>query len=402
MDIYKLLRTFPSFVKPSYETAIHKKGIPVYDIGVAIPYGKRAFLWCTNFNNKDIVCIVEYGRNQKLQDNVHFISLQVPKEFYFGTIVSGYLLDDEELYHNQKIFLGDDIFMFKGYEFGNPFPTTIQKKMIPFIDFFRELPNNMSFPYSIHSIAMWEIDHENNHLPFQLKNEIGYVIKCTQYRCSKKVLPHLNRTTSEFQSMSTGEDIHPNNVTNIWSKATSSLPIWNLKLNSLVYKRNCLFWVKADITFDVYYLYASSNVLYQCALIPDHKTSVYMNSLFRNIPENDCLDKVEESDSEDEFENIQDTKYLKNDTFILMECRFHRKFRKWIPMQHKMNENYLGKYVPIIEDLVYSDNDVIPNQNSHKNYNRNHNNHHHKNYNNNNNNNYNYNNRNKRYNNNKI
>jgi hypothetical protein len=82
-----------------------------------------------------------------------------------------------------------------------------------------------------------------------------------------------------------------------------------------------------------------------------------MNSLFRNIPENTCLDKVEESDDEDDFENIQETKYVDLDRKILMECKFDPKFRRWIPLRPIYeNQRELSAYVPTVEEFVYTTN----------------------------------------------
>ena len=47
-----------------------------------------------------------------------------------------------------------------------------------------------------------------------------------------------------------------------------------------------------------------------------------MNSLFRNIKENIDLDKLEESDDEDEFENISDDKYVDLNKSFKMKCIF--------------------------------------------------------------------------------
>ena len=77
-------------------------------------------------------------------------------------------------------------------------------------------------------------------------------------------------------------------------------------LSSQSFKR--LFLVKATICDDIYILYTKhKNELQQHAspIISDYKTSIFMNKLFRNIKENDDLDKLEESDDEEEFENIQ-------------------------------------------------------------------------------------------------
>jgi hypothetical protein len=69
------------------------------------------------------------------------------------------------------------------------------------------------------------------------------------------------------------------------------------------------------------------------AYIPNYKTSVMMNSLFRKIRENRNLDYIEESDDEDDFENIAEDKYVNLYKNLLMECEFHPKFKKWIPLK---------------------------------------------------------------------
>lgn len=352
--VYKLLKAFPSFVKPSYETAVHKKGYEEYQIGVAIPYGKRCCLWYTHYEKKDVCCIVEYNRSKQLQDNIHFLDIDFPKEFALGTILTGYLLDDEEVYGKNKYFIADDIFMLKGYEFGNPFPLPFDQKMKAFTDFFKELTINTCFPYSIHSIVLWNIVSEHKlSIPSEYIDHIGYNIKFIQMRCTNKILPHVNHTYKDITNINCDELQDVVTPTSIWSKMTTPLPFWNLNLQSYIYKKPCIFWIKPDIAYDVYFLEAKTHVLYQCALIPDQQTSKMMNSIFRKIPENDSLDKIEESDDEEDFENISENKYLKTQQPLLMECRFHYKFRKWIPVRSV--DYTFEKYIPNITDLVFSD-----------------------------------------------
>ena len=68
------------------------------------------------------------------------------------------------------------------------------------------------------------------------------------------------------------------------------------------------------------------------AFIPDYKTSVLMNKLFRNIKENDNLDALEESDDEDEFEDSRVDKYVYLDRSFKMNCEYNHKFKKWVPI----------------------------------------------------------------------
>jgi hypothetical protein len=93
--------------------------------------------------------------------------------------------------------------------------------------------------------------------------------------------------------------------------------------------------VIADIQFDIYHLFAygksKSLVYYNVAYIPDYKTSIFMNSLFRNIRENKNLDYIEESDDEEDFENVAEDKYVDVNKTMLIECMFHPKFKKWVP-----------------------------------------------------------------------
>ena len=58
-----------------------------------------------------------------------------------------------------------------------------------------------------------------------------------------------------------------------------------------------------------------------------------MNSIFRNIKENKNLDYLEESDSEEEFENISKDKFVDLEKEVTMKCVYNKKFDKWEPME---------------------------------------------------------------------
>jgi hypothetical protein len=104
-----------------------------------------------------------------------------------------------------------------------------------------------------------------------------------------------------------------------------------------------IFTVRADLQNDVYHISnpddndATVNSNEIIASIPDYKTSVMMNSLFRNIKENKSLDALEESDDEDEFENINLDKFVDLSKKIKMKCIYNYKFKKWTPIA-RMNE----------------------------------------------------------------
>lgn len=357
MNTRGLLSKFPTYAKPSYEAFIHKKVHDEYDLAVAIPSGKRAFLWFTMSGKKEICCIVEIGRNQMLQDNIHTLDWNYPHSFSLGTLLSGYLLDGDESCPNHKYFIADDLFSFEGYEFGNPYPLSFARKFEAFSEFFKRIkPLNGRF--SIHCIVMWHRSISNE-LPPEWASKIGYKVKHIQYRSAQKILPFANYIVSKNpwecggpQLIDDAIDYIPRST--VWSdvatKFKKEMRQWNVNFFAPIHTRRTLFWVSADITYDMYYLFVRNDVLYQYAFIPDHKTSVMMNSLFRRIVENDCLDKVEESEDEEEFENIRDDKYVDLGKKVLMECVFHQKFKKWVPLNLATKPGP----VPAIEDFLHA------------------------------------------------
>ena len=93
------------------------------------------------------------------------------------------------------------------------------------------------------------------------------------------------------------------------------------------------FKVKAALSADTYHLYhPTDNKLVGTAVVPTYKSSVLLNSLFRNIKENSNLDLLEESDDETEFENTHLDKFVDLEKTILMECVYLKRFQKWQPM----------------------------------------------------------------------
>jgi hypothetical protein len=102
-----------------------------------------------------------------------------------------------------------------------------------------------------------------------------------------------------------------------------------------------IFMVRPNIQNDIYDLFVSSTterrnsdlIFHNFAHIPSYKTSVMMNKMFRNIVENRCLDALEESEDESDFENIEPDKYVSLHKEQLMLCRFNKRFCRWVPIE---------------------------------------------------------------------
>ena len=102
-------------------------------------------------------------------------------------------------------------------------------------------------------------------------------------------------------------------------------------------KKQHFFTLSTD-TFDLYKLYSCNNSeeseceFVEYAMIPNYKTSKYMNSIFNYIKENENIDYIEDSEEEDFFENPDKNKWIKNDEYVKLPYFFHQKFKKWCPI----------------------------------------------------------------------
>jgi hypothetical protein len=93
-----------------------------------------------------------------------------------------------------------------------------------------------------------------------------------------------------------------------------------------------VFYIRADLQNDIYYvLHRIDEPITQntmIAHIPNYKTSVMMNSIFRNIKENRNLDALEESDDENELSDP----LVDLNKCVKMECTFNAWFKRWHPV----------------------------------------------------------------------
>jgi hypothetical protein len=102
-----------------------------------------------------------------------------------------------------------------------------------------------------------------------------------------------------------------------------------------------VFIVRPNVQNDIYELFVKtggpgrtgfSAVFHNFAHVPNYKTSVMMNRLFRNIRENERLDAMEESETEEEFENIELDKYVSLHKEYKFVCKLNKKFCRWVPI----------------------------------------------------------------------
>ena len=286
-DMEKLLTRFPKKLELSYDKLIHKK---VHcDVYQAIPYGKKYFAWFTWYKNENVCIFVETNRRLQIF-NMFIAPVCFNNDLSYNTILYGTILS------NNRFFVTEDIFYYKNTDVSH----------YNYIGKFKILQK--LFKEDIKQTAITD----NTVVITMPLTKTGY----NELYQEIKTLPY-----------------------KIYSIAFINFGKRNYR-QCMQYKDECVksatFVVKADIQNDIYNLYCSGDnktEYHNLAYIPDYKTSVFMNGLFRNIKENICLDTLEESDDEDMFEDVALDKYVDLDKSIKMECLFNRKFKMWTPVK---------------------------------------------------------------------
>mgnify|MGYP001176374025 CR=1 FL=1 len=337
-----LLYRYPKF-DLCYETASQKSDLQNYTLCLAVPTGKKHILWNTFYNDKDISYLFELNREKQVSKGT-IVEKYTINEMSQNTIVYGTIVEREE--SELPVFVIDDVYFYKG----------IQIKNIPFVNklsYMKEYVtymNKFKHKYIFALPYIWYYDNSKSiELPYyieeQVKESIGYEIHHLQYRSPTLVVPYVNVLNNKKINAPISTDADAYLLTYYKS-------LYKMDTNRPQYKYNTTFLVKADLQNDIYHLFAfgakKKMMYYNIMFIPDYKTSVMMNNIFRKIKENKNLDYIEESDDEDDFQNIDIAKYVDIHKIVPFECKYSRKFKRWYPL-HQVDENnkivHIGKLV---------------------------------------------------------
>lgn len=307
------MESIPEF-ELSYEIISHKTVPDTYNLCLAIPYGKKKLIWITFNTSQNVIYTFDINKDKKLSNCVE-------QEYNFGqhdtkSLALGTLLYATAVINDDTTFyVIEDIFYFKGI-------STKKMKLIEKMVLLERVLASLSGVYKLP--YMW-INNNNVDIP-----DIPYKTAYIQYRTTHDIKPFINYTKkTDFDTKPTDPIMKPT--------ATKPVPQFRIDTNKPQYQYNTIFRVTADLQYDIYKLHAygknNSIVFYNLAYIPNYKSSIYMNGIFRNIRENKNLDYIEESDDEDDFQNTSLDKYVDLQKVVLMECVFHTKFKKWIPIK---------------------------------------------------------------------
>jgi hypothetical protein len=312
-EMESILKYFPK-IELSYETILHKK-VYNYDIMVAIPEGIKCFIWFSTYQRQNVCYLLEISAsNNKIITNIHIVIASFIDSLCYGehgTILYGTLFK----YKNNKCFTIEDIIYYKGKLIKQT--ENYYYKLIIFKNILDKEISSISIISSMLIFGLPIISFDKNFN--KLLNDIEilpYKVKTIQFRYLYTNNLQQSKTINAINYYKQGNGNKNNNNNNFVNK-------------------NIIFKITPDIQNDIYHLHTFENgkfIFYDIACIPDYKTSVFMNKLFRNIKENTNLDSLEESDDEEEFENNKVDKFVFLNKSFKIKCNYNSKFKKWVPV----------------------------------------------------------------------
>ena len=323
-NLSQLIGRFPNF-EPSYETLSHKKVPEKYDFAMAIPTGKKSYLWYTFYKGDDGVFLIDMNKDGRVLKCIkidHIYKSDVP----YGTLLYGVHLQET------NAFLVEDMYYYKGTNLKG---LVSGEKFIYLNKLITNEITNTKQNMTISIPVCWKVvDYGDDTIPEDIKLTIPYNIHHIQYRVLNDTMPFINVTVNKRPVIDKKK---------ILVKPVKSNSVLQIDYNRIRNGMRATFVVKADLQCDIYRLYASDNngkrVYYNTAYIPNYNTSVYMNSHFRTVKENENIDFIEESEDEDDFQNTNLDKNVDLDKEIIFECEYKHKFKRWIPRKIIRDKN---------------------------------------------------------------
>jgi len=289
----QLLRRIPK-VELSYDKILHNK--VQSDIYMIIPKGPKAFMWITYIQGKNACIIAELGYNKCIK-KIDIYNMCFDDELAIGncgTLIFGTIVN----VNKNAYFSCENLHYFKN---NCVTKNTLNEKIVLFKLMF--------------SLYVKQITYGNK-----------FIIPCLPIY--KQTYEQANDDIKTLPYSVYGIQCHTLNERN------RTLGIHTIKEQFIP---EGIFIVKANIDADIYDLYCfdinEKDVPHGHAMIPNYKSSVMMNKLFRNIKENFNLDLLEESDEEEEFENTSLDKFVNLKKSITMKCVYMPRFRKWQPVE---------------------------------------------------------------------
>jgi len=343
-----------------YEKNVHKKFLA--DVYAVIPKGRKCVVW---FTHKQCwmfqIAKRPYKPNQPSQPNQHnqldvlsfddirmLNTMPCMDDAWYsgdGTILYGTCVSEKS--NIKKRFSVENVHYFCGIKQQN------DGSMNHFIDFFDAYDKQKCRPDAPLQFFMPIMHTSFNDALKDAMQVTSYDVYCIQHRFLQRACTEYKNILIDLAGQQAIQPIQP--IQPIKSKLNqqphphpmqSPHPIptpsfFPRQVVALAHNHNHpikpptrTFVLQPDAQNDIYYVLHDESEpithLTMIAHIPNYKTSVMMNSIFRNIKENRNLDALEESDDEDEMDPDKN-QFVDLNKCVRMTCMFNNRFKRWQP-----------------------------------------------------------------------
>ena len=312
-----------------YETHVHKKFLA--DVYAVIPKGRKCVIWFTHrqcWMFQIAKRPLHADTRNVLYDAVRMIKMPFANEAWYagqGTLLYGTCVSEKRT-DVQRRFSVENVHYLCGEK--QPDNGDLGRFAALFDMYAKE---TTTAKINHHFQLFMPIMHTNyNDALRDAMAIITYDVFCIQHR-------FLNRACNEFKNVfmqpSTPDQIPKPMFFPQQANVVENVKVNTQKVNPNVQLKSRVFTIRPDIQNDIYYVLhnpdepITANTM--IAHIPNYKTSVMMNALFRNIKENRNLDALEESDDENEAQ----VPLVNLEKSLQMACVFSHRFKRWQPVR---------------------------------------------------------------------
>ena len=287
-ELKQILKFFPK-IKLSYEKILDKK---VYvqnyaQVYMLIPKGHKSYIWFTNDGEQNVAYLLKTDLRGNIID-FEKLTLMFEDDLALGTILYGTIFT----VNKRRFFACENILYYKGENIVS-----------------LEFKNKLKYLTELFEVKYRQVALLNDMIT------MGMCILKSNFDCA----------FNEINSL----PYHIYAIRAFKYNAGNSLGNFLIK-NRII---EATFNAMASLESDIYYLYGENDTEGRLANVSSYKTSLLMNSLFRNIRENRNLDFIEESEDEEDFQDTNNDRHVNLNLVIKMRCFYNAKFRKWEPIQ---------------------------------------------------------------------
>ena len=342
-EMHQFMNAFPTSIRISYGKKLHKKSdlSPKPSTHVLVPKGTKAYAWFTSYMGSPVCAMIDLDR-QGTPSKIRIHPTIFETSLSYGTILYGTMVNSIAGKH--KYLVCDNVFQYKGADMTH---SSYSDKLSTIHTVMRDDISSTVYSHNFMSFAtpcMFDSFDAAAHT-MQHSSLMAYTPYCVQSWLNGDSRPYGIVHSQEFASfcgasngpVSNGGSRVPTPTNTSSGNSFSQLstpttgPTRQVPSNNVSRPATTTnLMIRCESAQDTYSYYDERSRTRKNLCVPTFKNSVTMNTIFRNYKENTNLDAMEESDSDDDFEDISDDKYSHVGEERNISCVYDKALSGWV------------------------------------------------------------------------